>query len=396
MYATPRPMRTRPMRQTLLRYALVFCGVSILCSLGFHAFYTWYWAPHRLQDSLPQKMAYYKKHAAEYDLVFLGDSRTYCGVHPHLVDELLGTRSYNLSSFANWFPTQYPLLQDLLPVLDKDTLVVWSIGHQNFFEATAIRPRYPVGLRNAARYVSWGFSPWELWENIAHFNPFLQFFALRTTIRESLLNATDKTLWRGEAEQDSAPPNEKERTARELRARYKNDPKIQQVEITRHEGRPTSLILYTKRGSYLRRELDPAYFRAMQRDAAIPGNQTLGESPEENPGHGPEPRYWKLFTAMLDLFAQAGADLVVNEFEEAPYRYRDAAARKQWREFMRDVVQREVERRGFGYVRVDFSRLGVEHYFDYNHLNAAGAAVFTPMLAAALEPFVPTPRQEVR
>ena len=386
----PRRPPSSGLRGTLARHALFFGVAYVLVSLCFWAFHTWYWAPRHLQNSLPQKLAHYESNAAHYNVLFLGDSRTYCGIHPHLLDPYLGTRSYNLSSFANWFPTQYPLVQDLLPALPKNTLVVWSVGHQNFFENPGIHPRYPIGLRNLPRYLGWGFPVTGLWENIAAFNPLLQLYAQRGAIFDALLGRLERPLWRApllDAAQSEVSPLL--RKAQELRRRYKSDPKVAEIEIVKDAGRPTSVVLFTTRGSYVRQELDPEYFRRMQRDQSIPGNRPLPPAEGSALQTKPDPRYWNLFLAMLDLFQQAGTRLVVSEFEEAPYCYPTQQTREHYRDFMRTVVQREVERRGFGYLRVDFERLHSEHYFDYNHLNMAGAAVFTPMLAAALRPFLP-------
>ena len=44
-----------------------------------------------------------------------------CGMHPDVIDPLLGRRSLNLSRWAHWLPTQYPFTQDLLPLVPAGT-----------------------------------------------------------------------------------------------------------------------------------------------------------------------------------------------------------------------------------------------------------------------------------
>jgi hypothetical protein len=41
--------------------------------------------------NLIDRLAGYREHGADYNLVFIGDSRTYCGMHAELIDPLLKT-----------------------------------------------------------------------------------------------------------------------------------------------------------------------------------------------------------------------------------------------------------------------------------------------------------------
>ena len=83
---------------------------------------------------------------------------------------------------------------------------------------------------------------------------------------------------------------------------------------------------------------------------------------------------------MLNILAETHVRLIVNELRDAPYLYVDKAAREAGASFMRDRVAREVERRGFTYVRLD-SDLEDDDYFDYNHLNSKGIAKYSPLIA---------------
>jgi len=103
---------------------------------------------------LHQRLAYYAEHRDEFDLVFVGDSRTYCGIPPAVMDPLLEARSLNLAVPAHWLPTQYPFLRDLLDCLRPGTTVVLSLGPLNFVPASeAIQTGYPL---------SWG-TPGTTW-----------------------------------------------------------------------------------------------------------------------------------------------------------------------------------------------------------------------------------------
>ena len=95
-----------------------------------------------------------------------------------------------------------------------------------------------------------------------------------------------------------------------------------------------------------------------------------------------------IFEATLNLFEKAGVHLIVNELEEAPFMYRTPKVQREIHEAMRRVVATRVRALGFSYISVDFDKLTDDDYFDHNHLNSRGAAVFTPMLADQLRPLL--------
>ena len=80
--------------------------------------------PETFMPSALQKVARYRQRALQYDLLFVGDSRTYCAMHPEQIDPLLGTRSVNLAFWAHWFPSQYPAAQDILEAAPAGTCIV--------------------------------------------------------------------------------------------------------------------------------------------------------------------------------------------------------------------------------------------------------------------------------
>src|SRR5262249_28066201 len=120
---------------------------------------------------LPNRLAYYAKHAAEFNLVFFGDSRTFTDVHPHLVNAYLGTNSLNLEQFSNWFPTQRAFIGDFYKLVPSKTTVVWSVGRQNFFSAGIVNHVYPVSLASALRYRLIGIDERGLFDNVFFYSP---------------------------------------------------------------------------------------------------------------------------------------------------------------------------------------------------------------------------------
>ncbi len=358
--------------------------------LSSFSFSTW-----RAKPGLHAKIDHYRRHRAEYDLIFVGDSRTYCGISPTELDPLLGTRSFNVSTLAHWFPTQFSSLQDLLPHVPADTVVVWSIGHQNFRRVGAgeVNGTYPIRARNVPRYLRWGHRWSSLQANVITYFPGLRIYSNRAHLRALLEGLWGRPLRSGgpattterteektslplpEVSPRSISPQEVERRMAQLRA----DPSTLWVEPFYSGPAVTSLSVHQRGGNYVRVELDEPYFRAMQAELAA------DLKPEPVDRFVADPESWQAFLGIVELFDRYGVRLVVNEFEEAPYHYEVSHNRDLYRDFMRDV-RRFFESRGTPYVRVDFERLRDDDYFDYNHLNSKGIPVFSRMFADALRP----------
>ncbi|HZT86950.1 MAG TPA: hypothetical protein VFA12_03205 [Stellaceae bacterium] len=345
---------------------------------------------------LVNRMAWYREHLNDYNLVFVGDSRTYCGMHPELIDPLLNTSSINLALFENWFLTQLPQIQELAPLVPKEATVVWSVGMENFVATPGVRRVYPVGILNALHYLEWSLPSDGLVDNVLYYNPVLHFLAVRGDARQDFVELLDHPLHMqgakilgdaligtanaAEPERPTAPsvPQVSDEDLRTLTEQWQKDPRVASVSVVRDNGRPTSLTIYFRRGSYYRVELDPEFFREKQRHFA----PYTSQPPRVEEG------YWRVFEEILRTFKNNKVNLIVNEVEEAPFVYGGQRTREVWRKVMRDVVERRVLDFGFPYTRVSLDKLSNDDYFDYNHLNSSGAAIFTPMLAEQLRPYV--------
>jgi hypothetical protein len=325
--------------------------------------------------------AWYQAHAGDYNLMFIGDSRTYNGIHAEMLDPLLGSSTINLSGFANWFPTQVPMVQDFAPLIPHGTTVVWSIGTQNFRETHDIYRIYPIGIANALRFISWGSASTDLLDNIAYFNPVLHFFTRRGNLRQGVLNFLDRPLkadFAAERERNDASLGSSHNADIDaLMQSYRRDPNVTSVEAITDDGKITSLGVMFRRGSYLRVELDHAYFRRKQREM---GATLAAITPEADTAS------WRMFEEILRIFKQNGVMLIVNELEEAPFMYGSSEHREKFRRFMRDTVAKRVREEGFTYIRIDLDQLGDDDYFDWDHLNDKGAKTFIPLMADALRP----------
>jgi len=378
-------------------YLIVFIGILIDVSLIY--FYTSDGAAYARFGGLVGKTDHYKMYAHHYNLLFLGDSRTYCGIQPEYIDSLMGTHSLNLSLMSHWFPTQYAQFKDIVDFIPKGTTVVWSIGHQNFNNANGIRRVYPVGLVNLRTYLDSGFKWSELKDNILYYNPVMHFFHRRGEFRKMLMAQWEeipsflrkKPTSLGEAN-SSLKKGEQALIQKAINSRncfvgtVKNFSHIDRIDVQRDADKITSVILYKKQGSYHRIEIDRSFFRNKQKQLLEEaGGELFGEELElERSTICGDVKYFILFEQMLELFAKREINLIVNEFQEAPYSYRSPILRQAWATFMQDSVKPIVERYGFEYITVDFKNLKDEHYFDFNHLNDKGIALFTPMLVQKL------------
>jgi hypothetical protein len=354
--------------------------------------------------SLEQKMKYYGLHKNEYDMLFIGDSRTYCGIHPHKIDPLLGTHSYNLSSMAHWFPTQYPQFEDLSKMIPPGTTVVYSIGHQNFDDCVlgekelwAANSPYDIGWKNFFLYWFIGFPVESEIQNVWVYSGIhLATETLRAkgnSIKSGLLNFFLRPNKPDVANQPSSVPGKEaiyqaegaEGTAEELLKRFGRDAGNRFVEAVYDAGKLNSIVLSRKEGGYCRIELDQEYFRNKQRAMAPTPLKMDGSSPH---AFKPDPRYWALFLRILDTFKAYHIRLIVNEMEEAPFTYSSNKILYECRRFMREAVEPQVRLRGFQYVRANMDLLSDDDYFDYNHLNSKGIGKYSHLLSEQLQPLL--------
>ena len=102
---------------------------------------TWY---HEIAQAKTEQM---EEHQGRFDLVFAGTSQSYHGIDPDVIDEELGTRSYNAGIPAGIPTVQRRWLFDaVLPNLDADT-VVWALSS---VDLNAARPQSVDALYESA------------------------------------------------------------------------------------------------------------------------------------------------------------------------------------------------------------------------------------------------------
>jgi hypothetical protein len=374
-------------------YLLTFLFAFALVSSAFYLVQVKGRGASVTRESLPAKVRWWRAHRADYDVLFLGDSRTYTNVHPELLDPVLGTHSLNLSTFANWFPTQLAMVRDVVHDIPPGTTVVWSVGQSNFLQkiGLAVTTAYPIPLRETFRYAALGFDPWRLALNVGTYLPITSLVPHAHSIRRVILEQADRPLLRVTtlAEAKSSAP---ERILRmvALQDEYAHKPGTGRARIDVSGGEIISVTQYMNGGGYYRTELAPAFFRAKQ-DEYLNGELggTLDDAAARTaPLPPPEPALVTLFEDILDEFARAGVRVVVVEMQEAPFTYRNPLMHPRFRELMDGLARPRVERRGFAYVVPDFSGIESADFFDYDHLNSRGVEKFSAALGPLLAPHV--------
>ena len=136
-------------------------------------------------------------------------------------------------------------------------------------------------------------------------------------------------------------------------------------------------IVYKHNGAMLFAEIEPWVFREEQKRA-----ERLPVLSEE---FRPDPRYLKLFDAILDLFQKYPVKLVVNEWEDAPYAYTTPENYGHYRVFMKKIRGR-VEEKKIPYILSGQSWGPKDSdYYDSSHLNFDGAVKYSAGLAGRLK-----------
>ena len=338
--------------------------------------------------TLRQKTLYYLENAAQYDLLFLGDSRTFCGIDPDYLDEIVGTRSYNLAHWANWFPTQYAQFSEVIPLIPEGTTVVWTLGHQNFGKAAdseEIKTNYPIRRGQIKDYLSWGYSLGLLSDNLAHYAHENFTFLYPSSRYNIVLNNYLRKEVSDDGAMDNANPDISDKvvvTSEELAGMIAHQSSVGESSyVFEADGHITSVLAHKTNGNYTRIELDSAFFRLKQGENAEKVAASWDRALEGQTFQA-DPKYWNNFVAILQLFHDYKIKLIVNDIEEAPNNYgNQSAIREYFTSFTLKKVKPYVESMGFTYVKANFDQITNEYYFDYNHLNSKGVKKYSTQLA---------------
>jgi len=272
---------------------------------------------------------------------------------------------------------QYALISDIVSQIPKDTVVVWSLGHENF-RKQVIRAVYPPGWKRIPQMAAWGYPLGELISAQLAFTPVTALIGRRTEFFDHLNGILEKVLVKPVIVSEQADTFEPKKIKDSVDD-VQEQPLTAYVEPWRDDdGRLVSIAQYKTNGAMARIEIDPAFYRAKQHHT----KEFRGFNAD---AFRMDQASMDTFIAALRKFKAAGVTLVVNEIEESPYMYENAMQREAYRRWMRENIKPRVEEYGFSYIQGPAKALGDADYFDYNHLNENGARRFGRGVGRALK-----------
>lgn len=346
---------------------------------------------HDIEDQagsgyLSEKRDFYLRNKDRYDILYLGDSRTLCGLHPDSLEPYVGLKGFTLAHWSNWLPTQYALLNDIIDDIPSDTVIVWSIGEENF-SLSPIEEIYPIGWRNMPYLIKAGYPPGDIVNNLLYYAPptaavgqnvrIFNFFDT-VILPYPLKNFSNASMLAIEESVTSATGGTQDEQL--LLQKFRNEKGVGYIRPWYDNGKLVSIAQYKTNGAALRTEITPEYYRARQTE--LPRTE-ISDNIHFNP------TAWQIFTDILDMFKERGMTVIVNEMDLTPRRYISPEDHWKTQSILREKVIPVVESYGFDYVHADYTKFTDEDYFDYNHMNAEGVKKFSadvgPKLKAVLD-----------
>lgn len=367
------------------------------------------------------KVEFFKKRieAGDYNVLYLGDSRSYCNIQNDMVEKKLfpGVSSLNLSHFGVWFPIQYRLFKELIPIIrnQKNITVVWTINPDNFRRIDYgtqkenqwwVASMYSIDLETVYEFWKMGyplrrlideyilspnsFFP-KLWQKTNEWRqkleePIYLPFILTdykpkqgSTIASQPVYSkrTDKTIQYGHTEK-----------VNQIIRFYEEQPGTLIIKPVENEKKEiTSIEIVRSGGSYYRIEITPEFFREKQSASRTRISNVYSARPvvkcvEIAPPH------FNLFLKILKLCKDNNINLIINEFHKAPFNYVSNEHKNVCYSFMSDIVKKETEKNGFSYIAVDYDIFEDSDFFDADHMNSKGGDKLAPMLAEKLYPLL--------
>ena len=329
---------------------------------------------------LPEKRDFYLNNTERYDVLFLGDSRTLCGLHPDMLKPYTGLEGFTLAHWSNWLPTQYALIKDIIDDIPQDTLIVWSVGGDNF-GLSPIEEIYPISWSNGISLAKAGYPAGDIINNLLYYTSVTSVIGQRVRVFNFLNTALAYPLASQVSEQSVArTPSANTADEGEMLRVFREEEGIGYIRTWYDQGRLVSVAQYKTNGAMLRTEIVPDFYRGKQAELT---RTAVSENIHFNPTS------WKIFTDILAMLQERGLRVVVNEMDLTPHRYVDQEDHWKTQDILRAKLKPVVESYGFDYVHVNYKKFTDEDYFDYNHMNAKGVKKFSadlgPQLKAIIE-----------
>ena len=375
-------MTTIAIRHRMLMYAVALCAC-------FAAGFTLLEALRPKVYSIPSgKVNVYLTHKDSYQMLFIGDSRTYTDIQPRVTSPITGRNAYNMASFGLWMPVQYLEFRDVFGHIPPGTVVVWSLSHRNFMpigDRWWIPGQYKFTLKDVAEYVRDGYPASRVIREYEE-SPFSPIDRL-VSVRKILVNALGKVVWKrsvgAAASSASSVPKVNSPDVVVVTEALRKDQDVEIIAPVSSGGVVNSIETTRSDGGYDRIIIDHEYFRKQQAKLW--------------PNHGEGPSachvvandvYMTTFSTILELIAKYRLKVVVNYIEDAPGSWPSEADRRCARQFMIDSIVPILAQHGIEYIAPDFYPVidaNNDFYFDDSHLITEGAAMYSQLLGKELQ-----------
>lgn len=393
-------------RKRLLIYASIFSVV----------FAAWLLAPAILRPkiySVPSdKVARYLARRTAYNIVFIGDSRTFTDIQPRVIDLLIGRRSYNLATFGLWMPVQYLEFRDVFPEVPSGTVLVWSLSHQNFApvgERWWIPGQYAFGFFDFLEYAMDGYPVKRILQEYEE-SPYSP-ADLAVKAKKRLILPFQAIVWRSghpisrqEAAQPTVPANgmlrpeasqpvlQRAESNRAAAARIinqmKNNDQVVYVSPVVKDGVVNSVETTRVDGGYDRIIVDRDFFKAEQSQL-----WPVHSGSDDGCHFTANDVYMRTFVKILNLISEYHLRVIVNYIEDAPGSWPSDSERSCAKRFMIQTIVPILRQRGIGFVAPDlYPKINYsnDYYFDNSHLHSEGAGIYSSLLAPELKKVLDT------
>lgn len=383
-------MPTIAVRTRIAMYVLVFfvcfaTGIFVLESLR-----------PKVYSVASSKVDVYLNHRDSYQMLFIGDSRTYTDIQPRVTDRITGRKAYNLASFGLWMPVQFLEFRDVFPRIPRGTVVVWSLSHRNFMpvgDRWWIPGQYKFTLTDVAEYIHDGYPAARILREYEE-SPFSPVDRL-VGIRKRLISALGTVVWkRGVSDSPSrnapapapssgSPQRANEETAAAITDALRQDRRVEIIAPVVNDGVVNSIETTRSDGGYDRILIDHEFFRKQQ--AKLWPN--YGGDPS-GCHVAPNDVYMETFSKILGLISRYQLKVVVNYIEDAPGSWASQADRQCAKQFIADRIVPLLARHGIEFIAPDFYPTidsSNDFYFDESHLITEGAALYSQLLGVELQ-----------
>ena len=328
------------------------------------------------------KLEHLKKNIQNYELIFLGSSKTYIGIDPAIIEKYTDKKAFNYGSMAHWFPTQYPQVKKILPYLSNQA-VIWTVSHEMFGSNKPVPRITPIEdemnqhfyleVDDYFEYLLIGYESQDILDNLLlkYVNENFILF-VKGSVQSRIKSLFDRHIYVPLANNRVKNINYKEIQKKGL-SLFPNT--FYSRFFDANEANDAMFYMYKTDGQLSCMEVKPEYLRQSQ--------QSSLSKLRSKENFYPDQKKLELFKKILMNFQKHNIQLIVNNFWDMPGFYKNIDS-VEYKLFM-NKIKTLVEAAGMKYISVDNKMMKDEYYFDTTHLNTVGSAIYSKLLAKELE-----------